>query len=319
MRYFMALPIWGAFYVDLFINWALPSMLSAGNLTDGPFTPENLQILMYTTPASRLQLEAHPSVQRLQRVFAVQWNVFVPPEPLPHRFYKHTLMSACYADAIMQAHASRGALLPLVADNIFTEGAFERLVEAGRTADLVMVAGPRIAESVIHALATHRRDGVLRISAPELTRYLLAYPHPHFQACFLEAPCFTVWPSHVYRRLSETCFEAHCYHLHPLLIHNPHAFCAAPDPEKPDLNNLDGHYLEQYYQAQARFAVINEPATLCVTLSLPEDVPMLAKALSEPEREETIAVFANHYCLPVHHYFYTHRLIFEAGTTAELR
>lgn len=312
LRIFIALPIWGDFYVRTFLEWSLPTLLAPGNLRQGPFKPQNTYVLLYTNSVSRQQLEADPLFQQFAATVPIQWNLFETPKIMPHRFYKHTLMSACYADAALLASEHQMALMPLTADNLFSEGAFERIVAAGAQADLVMLAGLRISWSAIRALAPYHQGNSLNIQAADLIGFVLKYPHPHFLACFIDAPLFTVWPSHVYYRIDSASFQARCFHLHPILISRPRPFVSVPKNTSPDLNNLDGHYLQQYYAAGAQLEILNDPELAGVTLSRDEDVSMLEKALSPLERQEQIAAFGRNYCLPVHQYFFKQIITFQA-------
>jgi len=148
------------------------------------------------------------------------------------------------------------------------------------------------------------------LSSGALVRLALQYPHPHFSASFKDAENFTSWPSHVYEWQDANSFVAHCFHLHPILIAQPRTFTAAPEGSNPHLNNLDSHYLQQYFEAGARFGIVDSSEICGMTLSLPEDVPLAAKPLDEGQREQVIQNFSAHYCLAVHRFFYQHPITF---------
>jgi hypothetical protein len=310
MQTFIALPVWGAKYTRIFLDWALPSLLAPGNLINHSFAPNSV-VFIYTTAASRLVLEADPGIQRLKKQLEVQWNVFEEPETEPHRFYKHQLLSACYADAAVLAQENGAALMPLTADNLYTAGAFSLLLEQGHKSDLVMIAGLRLNASATEGdLLSLRRATAISLSRQKLLQLILKYPHPHFLASFFDAEEFTVWPSHVYNWQTPTVFRAQCFHLHPVWIRHPRPFGPGPQGSNPHLNNLDGHYLQQYFEAGARFQIMADSECLGVTLSDLEDVPMKSKPLSISERQATIEAFGQNYCLPVHRYFYKTPIIF---------
>jgi len=304
MKTFIALPVWGDKYLRIFLDWALPTLVAPGNLISGPFSRDSA-ILFYTTQADRQVLEADPAVQRLGADWQLQWNIFEPPTSLPHRFYKHDLLSACYSDAALLARAHGAAWMPLTADNLYSAGAFSLLAKQTQDSDIALIAGLRLDVSATQsALFQQRKDGNLALSSAELLRLVQAFPHPHFLASFIDAERFTVWSSHVYTRQNAHQFVAHCYHLHPVLIRQPQPFGPVPPGSSPHMNNLDGHYLQQYFEAGARFQIIDHSDFLGVTLSEDEDVPMDAKPMSPEQRQLAIEKFGQNYCLPVHRFFY---------------
>lgn len=310
-RIFIALPIWGDFYIHTFLTWSLPTLLAPGNLQEGPFHSENAHLLLYTTASSRRQLEKASLFQELAALIPVQWNIFEVPDVMPHRFFKHRLMSACYADAVLLAREHQRGLMPLTADNLFSAGALTHIFSASKQADVVLLAGLRISYTAISALERYRQGKCLNIPASDLVGLALKYPHPHFRACFMDAPLFSAWPSQVYYRTGPASFQARCFHLHPIFISAPLPFTQVPEGASSHLNTLDGHYLQQYYAAGAQFKIVDGLELAAVTLSQEEDVPMVEKNLSFEQRQQHIKTFGRNYCLPVHHYFFEQLLTFQ--------
>lgn len=305
MKTFIALPVWGQKYTRIFLDWALPTLLAPGNLLAGPFSPDSV-LLFYTTQATRQLLQTDPRLALLEQHWQLQWNIFEPPETLPHRFYKHDLLSACYSDAALLAREHRAAMMPLTADNLYSAGSFALLAEQSQDCDIALIAGLRLDITATASALLQQRasSGGLVLSAPQILGLVQQFPHPHFLASFIDAELFTVWSSHVYAWQSPHQFLAHCYHLHPVLIRHPQPFGPVPPGSSPHMNNLDGHYLQQYFEAGARFQIIDHSDLVGVTLSEDEDVPMDAKPMSAEQRQTAIAKFGQNYCLPVHRFFY---------------
>lgn len=219
-RFHVVTSVWGKAYTQTFIDVALPSVLSPGNLPALGDPEQNLYQIV-TTAADQATIEASPAFERLSAVMPVQVDLIEIPAEAADR---HKLQSYCNRLGIMTADARDAAIVFFNPDVIIADGGMRslaRMVAEGKRA--INVLGIRmIREQVLPALRTKYRSpdaAQLTISPRQLIGLALRNLHPLNMMHVYDAPGFDVLPSAIFWRIGQEALIAHCFHLHPMCVY----------------------------------------------------------------------------------------------------
>lgn len=216
----MLVPVWSRAFCSFFAEMSLPSQLAPGNLPALPY-PDDCLYHIITAPADRDYLEGHPSVACLREVLPVRIDCFAK-----HEATAHATMSACLRLGIARADDRDAASVFFNPDFIFADGSIATLARiAGQGARAVFGLAPRLRkETAEPVLAADRRDQVLAVPPRRLVTMSLEHMHPMSHQHLWEEGDEPLIPANLYWRTA-TGYLAHCYHLHPFLVHprNKHA------------------------------------------------------------------------------------------------
>ena len=233
--------VWGASYLELFLDVCLPNQLSAGNLDA---LPPGSRYRIFTRAEDVLGLEGNAVLRRVAEGIPVD---IVPvaqlsvAETLPaddrrskSRRYDH--LTACHQRAIADANAAGVALVFLSADVFLSTGTLAALVRRHASgARAVVVTGLRMAkESFVAAL--DELGGARSLAPRALVRLALQHLHPYTLDHFVDASPFSKFPTAINWRVGQDGILVRAFHLHPLLV----------DPEHREIlprETIDGHYL----------------------------------------------------------------------------
>jgi hypothetical protein len=240
--------VWGREYLDVFLNRCIPNQLAPGNV---PALPAGSRYRILTSSVHVDEVQAHPMVQALQRVIAVDIVAVEALDRKPGKARGHELMIACHRQAVADAMQAEAALIFLSADFVFSDGSLASIVRRQRAGYRAIVnTGLRLAkESFLHAID---QSGVPlgAIPARELVRMALPHLHPHTRSLFADARAFSVLPVAVYWGVGDEGLAARCLHLHPLMV----------DPLSPILPKatIDGRYLSRVCPDASRVHVVTD-------------------------------------------------------------
>jgi hypothetical protein len=218
-RFHIVTSVWGYSYTQAFVDVALPSMLSPGNLPALSNPSHNLYQIL-TTAADRATIEASPAFHRLCAIMPVQFNIIELPTEAADR---HKLQSYCNRLGIMTADAFDAAIVFYNPDVIVADGgmrSLERMVAEGKRA--INVLGIRmIREQVLPLLQSYRAPGgeQLTISPRQLISMAVRNLHPLSMMHFYDAPGADVMPSAIFWKVGDDSLIARCFHLHPMCVY----------------------------------------------------------------------------------------------------
>ena len=240
--YHVVTAVWGAEFIELFLQTCVPNQLSPGNL---PALPPGSRYRVLTTAADAPTLAQDGRLDPVRRVLPVdvvavdmgKAGEAAKPGQIRNRYQ---MMTACHRRAVADAADVEAALIFLAPDIILSEGTMAALVRrhiAGARA--VLTTGLRLSrESFMAALGA---DASARTLPPrQLVALALQHLHPWTDSLMVdgrsanEFPTSMYWPVRSGERLEGILVRA--LHLHPLLV----------DPvrrrELPR-GTIDGHYL----------------------------------------------------------------------------
>jgi uncharacterized surface protein with fasciclin (FAS1) repeats len=168
--------VWGERHVDLFLNFALPNVLSSGNL---PALARRHDVVyrFYTTPEGRAQIERSSLFVRLENTCAVEFLTPLGPRTPDVSWHVHW-----FHRSAAEAKAAGAMAVFVPPDHIWAEGTFERmgdLLAAGRkgvACPFVLVVGETL---VPEARARFLDPSTGTIAVPPAQMWSLAHRHVH--------------------------------------------------------------------------------------------------------------------------------------------
>lgn len=213
--YFLT-PVWGADYIDLFIDAVIPSQLAPGNL---PAIKSDCgsRYLIFTTKEDSEVLRAAAAFRRLSAILPVDVVLIDLSSKAPH-----DIMSDCYRQGIAAAEAAGAAAVFLTPDLIHADGNFaaiQRWLQDGY--DAVFTTGIRTEKrGVVRALnpAFVGADGAIVVQPRELVRIGLDNLHLNGRASFFTEGDEDLIPANLYWPAGSAGFVARCFHLHPIVV-----------------------------------------------------------------------------------------------------
>ena len=234
--------VWGAAFIDLFLDLCIPNQLSPANL---PALPSGSRYRIFTPPEDAPGLAVDPRLDDLRRLLPVDvvevdmteadrqvkpgesWNV-------------HKRMIACHRRAAADAAIEERALILLAPDIVLAEGAIAGLVRLhSGGARAVLTASLRLSrEGVVAALAERRAKGAL--PPRQLVGLAMRHLHPWTRSLMGDGTSTSDNPTSVYWPVrSGSMVEGllvRSLYLHPMLV----------DPVRRTLmpgGPIDSHYV----------------------------------------------------------------------------
>lgn len=204
----ISMPAWGSAYVPFLLEFGIPSMLSRDNIPhlSGRY---DIKFLISTTRNDLPAFEEHPSLARLRDVCEVIFD-FVPDDEPPS-------MNRCH-NLAMDITRNGPTFFPL-ADHVIPAGGFKFLMgkyEEGYR--VVQVPGFRVNQEDFYELMRAKvKDGVLSISARELSAIALKLVHHSTAWHDWTGPIATSWPSFLYFDAGEEAAVFRHFHVHLMM------------------------------------------------------------------------------------------------------
>ncbi|HEB71903.1 MAG TPA: hypothetical protein ENI77_04715 [Nitrospirae bacterium] len=224
MKIHLISAVWGDQYTDLFLNVCLPNQL----------TPGNLRAFGETDAVYKIYTSSKDAETILDNRFYKEVESLMPTQvvALDHLFRSsgHStpisilLMTQCHKAAIDSANMANAILVFLPPDQVYSEGAFARLIEiasSGKRA--VTLSGVRLSkETFVPAFKEKFTDENGHMPSPsrDLVELALGHLHPITASMYIDAKSPNGAPTHLYWKVGAEGFVARCLHLHPLLL-NP--------------------------------------------------------------------------------------------------
>ncbi|MBT9548438.1 MAG: hypothetical protein IV090_23800 [Candidatus Sericytochromatia bacterium] len=303
-------PVWGENYTETFLNYLVPSLLAEGNLPAWPYSAHTV-LQIATRQEDALQMEASPFFQRLRHFVPIQFQIFEFAQfkhlQIGQAFEaKYQLLNDIMGLLLQQAMAVSAHVIPLVSDVVLADNFFSYLRQALEAETvLLLMAGPRLALTAKNSLETGRKNGTLALSPRQLNQRIFSDLHPHEQACFIDAPVFSQWPSHVYYWQNPRLVISRWFHLHPFFLYCPQVV------QGQRTVSIEADLLNQYQGRREQIRLIQESETAaCSVSTLAEDMPAWGKQSSLSERQQMLLDFGEHKCLPLQRWFFGHSIAF---------
>lgn len=267
--YHVVTAVWGAEFIELFLQTCVPNQLSPGNL---PALPPGSRYRVLTTAADAPTLAQDGRLDPVRRVLPVdvvavdmgKAGEAAKPGQIRNRYQ---MMTACHRRAVADAADVEAALIFLAPDIVLAEGTIGSLVRLHREGyRAVLTANLRLARERV--LASLARAGRVSALAPrELVRLAMSHLHPATDSMMVDGETANDFPVAVYwpvpdRGALDGVF-VRSLSLHPLLL----------DPvrrrELPRFT-IDGHYLMRCCPKLKQCHVVDDSDELIVFELTPE-------------------------------------------------
>jgi hypothetical protein len=306
----MIVPVWGTAYTQLFLNYLLPSLLASGNLPAWPYCGHTfLQIATQKEDAQIM--EDSPIFQKIRAYLPVQMNIFEPEqfEKLSNVTFnraKFFILQTIMAEMLKRSMLASAHVIPLMADTLLANNFLTYLAQVFEQKPvLLMMAGPRLALASQKTIEMGRTENALELSPQMLNQLLFSNPHPHEQACFLDAPLFSAWPSHVYYWKTPQELYSHWFHMHPFFLYHPQI------GQNQWGISIDGDILAQYDDRRSNIRLVQKSETMaCSVTNAFSDIDIRLKELTLARRQQMLIKFGQEKCLPIQRWFFSHPISF---------
>ena len=231
MRYRVFMTVWGARYVAKFLELALPTHFSPGNLGAVAADAD----VIYTIYTDRESVDAlRAGVEALDPPCPVEFAYF---DEIPHRggtiaealansdprIVKHTVQRISSHHLLARAAEDADcAVLLLDSDFILGDGALAN-------AHTLRRQGRKVAAAMHMRLSDEAAGGAIRarlaedvpLTGRELVGLGLERLHHVDREHFVDSERFTAYPSHLNWRVGTAGFVTHCFFPHPLMVVPP--------------------------------------------------------------------------------------------------
>lgn len=254
-RYHCITPVWGAKYVERFVEVALPSLLASGNLPSLP--AEKCLYQVFTRAEDVPLLLTAPSFRRLKELMSVSIEL-IDDIPLQHPYIAMTL---CHRRALQGGEGVDAAYVFLLPDHVWSDGSFvamQRVLESGKRA--IVVAGIRVrsetAEPRFKREYLNTQEATLSIAARPLVEVMLSCFHPQSTAQLVDAGG-NLTVSRYYWDVNGHGMIARCCDLLPMVVWP--RVCNAPIP-----TTFDHEYVRLSCPLYEDIHIVTDSDEICV-------------------------------------------------------
>jgi hypothetical protein len=233
--------VWGREYTRVFLDICLPNQLTKGNLYAFQGGPE-AEYKVYTTSEDAERIRENKLFQEVESIMPTRIIEIDKAQGGSDYSGDISLMNRVHIMAIKEGIKKDATFVFIPPDQIYSEGAFARLIDIARTGKRVVVtAGIRISkETFVPEFIRKFRDpdGRLCASSRPLVELGLRHLHPIIKSYFVDSEEYNYGPAHFYWRVDESGFIVRALSVHPLMIR----------PRIPDalpLRSVDGDYFRR--------------------------------------------------------------------------
>jgi hypothetical protein len=220
---FLTVAVWGEAFLDLFLEYVLPSYLAAGGIPELPRRGYRAVFWLYTKTSSVPVIEAHKNyLQLANRIESHIVDIDTLVDTTAHQNVYET-MNACHQDFIARAAHAQAAMIFYSPDAFWSDQSLRFTldqIEAGKRA--VLLAGLRAdKEAVLHELQPLKSElHTVGLTSRTLVGMLLRHPHRITRSLTWDSADFDIgWASHLYWRVSDQGYLGRCFHLHTFFVH----------------------------------------------------------------------------------------------------
>ena len=227
-KYHVIVPLWGAKYVEMFVNYSLPSQLSSGNLPALPAGKTTYEI--YTTLEDARAIWSSESVKKLRKMMDVSLKTFSDQDVIrdfkvdqhPTRYTQNLRkMTWCYQQALLSCHGIDTAFIFMTPDSVWADGAF-RYIHDSQTAGvralmaLGLITVRPMLQSRLDDFADSSRSAI-DVSPRQLVTLACDTLHPLGIVCAVRDGSARREHAFYWMRHGRG-MVARCFYLHPVMV-----------------------------------------------------------------------------------------------------
>lgn len=223
MRFYIITIVWGEVYTDLFLRFALPTQLSAGNLPAFRQV-EKAVYAIYTTSKDAETI-------RTSSVYSALYDIVYPEiveiDDIDLNQNKMVVWNECQKRAILAGNRDNSILIFLSPDDLWADGSFSNLLKIAASGKKVVLVNTvnLTKETFVPAFVqefTPNKDLSISVTPRELVRLSLDHLHPLYKAWTWDSKdyCYPPYSPHIYWKVNQEGLLGKGFHIHPLLV-NP--------------------------------------------------------------------------------------------------
>lgn len=221
MKVLFASAVWNAEYVERFLNFCLPNLLSEGTLGGFAGLGES-KFLLLTSRRDRDRFAASPVFKKLAGLIETEMVFMEDFTDLRTHYDKYSTMSACQIEAIRRSR-DHDAIVLGYADFVWSAGSLQNaLKRIGEGYDGVFCPGLPVAENAFCRALRERRelwgDAVLTVPPRVLVDLSLAHLHSLATANFWGRPVLSKSPAYQIWEVPGQGIVMRWFHLHPVVL-----------------------------------------------------------------------------------------------------
>jgi hypothetical protein len=265
--------VWGADYVDMLVQYSLPTLFSSGNFIDMPWKDDLVYQLM-TTREDFESIRSTPIYQRLEKTLTVDVSFideFAPvDESSPtHKYNRVSMAQSVGMRRAVNLHAC-GGILFMYPDFIYSIGSLQTIIEKLRLGhSAVFCPIPFISqESVYDGIFTRagyeiwtEQGREVALPPRALVKLNIENPHPVNIGFDVDSGIHGEWPGVFIWTIADEGQIIRSFHLHPiglrLQIENPKLFMHFEV-------SLDDEFVSRYFQLDDNFVFIQDSDDLAM-------------------------------------------------------
>jgi hypothetical protein len=220
---FMTVVVWGDSFLDLFLEFVLPSYLAPGGIPELPRRGYQSVFWLYTKLEFVKTIRAHPQYKRLSELVNVEIVCIDEQTDISGHQTVYETMNACHLDFISRSERAKAAMVFFSPDAFWSNGSLHYTldqVESGKRA--ILIAGVRAQKEAVLAELMPLRTRILEkgLTGRELVSLLINYPHRITQSLTWNSEQVDIgWASHLYWPVKKNGYLGRCFHLHTFFVH----------------------------------------------------------------------------------------------------
>lgn len=220
---FMTVAVWGDSFLDLFLEYVLPSYLAPGGIPELPRRGYKSVFWLYTKLEFAKTIQAHPQFQQLNELVKVEIVCIDEQTDISGHQNVYETMNACHLDFISRAERAKAAMVFFSPDAFWSNDSLRYTldqVESGKRA--ILIAGVRAKKEAVLAELLPLRTKILEqgLTGRELVSLLSKNPHRITESLTWNSEQFDIgWASHLYWPVKNNGYLGRCFHLHTFFVY----------------------------------------------------------------------------------------------------
>jgi hypothetical protein len=220
---FMTVAVWGDSFLDLFLEFVLPSYLAPGGIPELPRRGYKSVFWLYTKLEFVKTIQAHPQYQRLNELVKVEIVCIDEQTDISGHQSVYETMNACHLDFISRSERAKAAMVFFSPDAFWSNDSLRYTldqVESGKRA--ILIAGVRGKKEAVFAELMPLKTRILEkgLTGRELVSFLIKYPHRITESLTWNSKQFDIgWASHLYWPVKTNGYLGRCFHLHTFFVY----------------------------------------------------------------------------------------------------
>lgn len=219
-KFHFILPVWGAKYIGMFLDYALPSHLSDKNLGGLKEARRNSVYRIYTTTDGKAQIEGSAIFVRLQHLVPTEFYIIdeIVSGKEGRTFGLGGIEVTCHRHAIQKAEEQDAGFVVLNPDAIWADGTFETVFrQAAQGKNVVTAPSLRVnQEPFFKILEKIRAENRIEVTPRLLVCHSLDNLHALSLGCCFDAKEGNSWAGHLYWRIGNAGLVARIFYTHLL-------------------------------------------------------------------------------------------------------